>query len=198
MEVDTKYLIIFTGMSATGKTTLAKNVKDTLKSKTKGVRYFALDNYKQMLYESYGFYNELERKVLWNLAKHMFQIDIIKEMRKSNILIIDYAFDESWNTYFNSVAQTYGYKRVVVNFNTRTFEDIWQSRVERDSSNERPRCLTASAYVIGEVYKSNNKLNSEYKEIKRKEYEVGKYTRIMGDIVYSDKEFKDKIETLKN
>lgn len=183
-------LIIFTGMSATGKTTLA----GMLKEKYTNIKYLALDDFKESVYEQYGFCNDSERKVLWNLAKQMFQIALTKEMRESNIIIVDYAFDKSWNEFFENMSKTYRYKRVVVNFNTRDFESVWESRVNRDESSERPKCLTASAYIKDKLYVSNGKINDEYKEVKRKEYEEGKYTNIEGDIVISDKKLVNMLE----
>lgn len=184
-----KTLIIVTGISASGKTTLATKLKEKLKFK-----YFALDTYKTMMYEQYGFYNETERSILWNLSKNLFELDILKEMRKGKNLILDYPFDKSWNSFFESVSKTYDYTIIVINCNTRCFDDIWESRVSRDSSNKREKCLTAQAYIKNRLYESNNKLNDEYREIKRQEYINEKYTQIKGDKILTDLEVYGIIE----
>lgn len=182
-----KMLYIITGISASGKSTLAREL-----SNTKGYPMYSLDDYKQKIYEYYGFRNDTERKILWNMAKHKYQTDIMMAMRKEGTLIVEYPFDSSWQEFFAYISEEYNYMTTVVNCNTRDFEDIWNARVKRDSNDrERPKCLTASSYIKGVLYESNHKINEEYKKKKEQEYKDGKYTCIKGDYVFSDKEFKN-------
>lgn len=187
LENSKSFLIIITGIAASGKSTLANKINKKYK-----YPLLSMDDYKVDLYEKYGFISESERKRLWNLAKETFCADIISYMRKGQTIIIEYLFDKSWQEFFNYITEQYQYKSIVINCNSRNFDDIWNSRVKRDSECiERPKCLTASKYIKDVLYESNNKLNDEYKEIKRKEYSDNKYTSIVGDIIISDIDIKD-------
>ena len=180
------FLIIVNGMSASGKTTLAKKIQEKYK-----YPLLSMDDYKVKLYDKYGFVSETERLRLRNIAKETFCAEIILYMRKNQTIIIEYPFNESWQEFFDEIKNQYSYKILVINCDSRDFDDIWNSRVKRDSECiNRSISLTASKYIKDKLYESNNKLNDEYKEIMRKEYENNKYTSIKGDIIISDKNLK--------
>lgn len=174
-----KTIFIVTGISGSGKTTLSRRLSEYLQCPL-----LSFDDYKLKLYERYGFRTDQERKRLWEQAKRLYQVDIL---RMTGNLIIEYPFDTSWQKFFDLFSNDFGYTVVCVYCNSREFEDIWQARVQRDSDIlQRPRCLTASAYVCGELYVSNGKLNAQYKEKKRLQYLNDKYTSIVGDYVITD------------
>lgn len=178
------FLIIVTGMASSGKTTLANRISEEYK-----YPLLSMDDYKVELYEKYGFVSELERNNLRNLAKEVFCADIISYMRKNETIIIEYPFDISWQPFFDYIIEQYKYKSIVINCNSRDFDDIWNSRVKRDSECiNRSKSLTASKYVKDIIYESNDKLNDDYKEIKRKEYKDNKYTSIIGNFIISDRD----------
>ena len=180
------FLIIVNGMSASGKTTLAKKIQEKYK-----YPLLSMDDYKVKLYDKYGFVSETERLRLRNIAKETFCAEIILYMRKNQTIIIEYPFNESWQEFFDEIKNQYSYKILVINCDSRDFDDIWNSRVKRDSECiNRSISLTASKYIKDKLYESNNKLNDDYKEIMRKEYENNKYTSIKGDIIVSDKNLK--------
>lgn len=177
-------LIIVTGVSASGKSTLANKISEEYK-----YPLLSMDDYKIKSYEKYGFISEFERKNLWNLAKKMFCADIISYVRKRQTIIIEYPFDVSWQSFFDYITKQYKYKTIIINCNSRNFDDIWNSRLKRDLDyTNRSKCLTASKYIKDTLYEPNEKLNNNYKEIKKKEYENNKYTSIFGNIVISDRE----------
>lgn len=180
------FLIIVNGMSASGKTTLAKKIQEKYK-----YPLLSMDDYKVKLYDKYGFVSESERLRLRNIAKETFCAEIILYMRKNQTIIIEYPFNESWQEFFDEIKNQYSYKILVINCDSRDFDDIWNSRVKRDSECiNRSISLTASKYIKDKLYVSNNKLNDDYKEIMRKEYENNKYSSIKGDIIVSDKNLK--------
>lgn len=175
-------LYVLSGISASGKTTLAKKMQKDFK-----YNLLSLDNYKEKIYENYGFKNNMERKILLNMAKNEFQSDIIKLARTNQNIIIEYPFDITWQNFFDYIGNEYNYLIVIVNCNTRTFEDIWTSRIERDSNEKlRPLSLTAKAYIKDILYENNGKLNDMYKKEKEIEYIDSKYTSLKGDYVFND------------
>lgn len=177
-------LYIISGISASGKTTLAKTMQEKLNCKL-----FSLDLYKEQVYEEYGFKNEIERITLWNMAKYKFQAEITTIARNQENIIVEYPFDVTWQEFFNYLSDKYNYILVIVNCMTRNFDDIWKSRVERDCNQDlRPLCLTAKAYIKNELYESNDKINDNYKTKKGLEYFESKYTSLDGDYIISDGE----------
>lgn len=180
-----RLLLIITGIAASGKSTLAEKL-----GKKYNFSVLSFDSYKIKVYEQYGFLNETERLLMRDLAICRFKATIIELARYSKPIIVEYPFDSSWQEFFDFISQQYNYNNIVINCNTRDFNEIWNSRVTRDSDfTTREKCLTASVYVKDKLYKSNDKLNAAYKEIKRKEYESGKYTSLQGHCVFTDKEF---------
>lgn len=178
----TGLLIIVSGVSFSGKTTLAKDL---------GRKYYyqvlSMDKYKVDVYDEYGFENEYERKILLEAARDMFQADIIKHARLGRSFIVECSFDKTWQEFFNYVANKYDYNTLIINCSSRSFDDIWKSRVESDSlCTDRNKCLTASKYIKGKVYENNGKLNDIYKFEKKREYDEGKYTSLQGDLVITD------------
>lgn len=183
-------MIIVTGISASGKSTLANKIKNTF-----NIPLLSLDDYKVALYEKYGFKNDIERKILRKMAILNMKADIFLLMRENKKFIIEYPFDSTWQEFFDYLVDEYNYKSVIINCNSRSFDDIWNSRIKRESDfEERPKCLTAQAYIKDKLYISNNKLNDDYKEIKRKEYEEGKYTSLKGNIILDDKNYYDELK----
>lgn len=184
-------VIIVTGISCSGKTTLAKKLGERY-----GYNVLSLDDYKVELYEKYGFLNETERCNLWDTARNLFCADIIKRCRGGETFIVEYPFDYTWREFFDYLKEQYETTLFVVNCNSRSFNDIWNSRVLRDGSlndEVRPLCLTASKYIKDSVYESNEKLNTNYKGKKHAEYMDGKYTCIVGDYVVSDDVLKSEL-----
>lgn len=189
---DDHILYVVSGISASGKTTLAKRISEKLNCKL-----FSLDSYKEQLYELYGFISEQERLILWNMAKYKFQAEITTTIRNGESVIVEYPFDTSWQEFFNYLSKIYSYTLVIVNCNTRSFEDIWNSRVERDSNNSiRPLCLTARSYIKNKLYEGNGKLNISYMIKKENEYYDGKYTSLCGDFITTDCEFENYLNNM--
>ena len=177
-----KTLIIISGISSSGKTTYAKKINELY-----NYEILSLDDYKEYYYEKYGFVSEIERKNLWNLAKKTYIAEIIANCRQNKTIIVEYPFDTSWQVVFYYIKNEYNYDIYIINCNSRNFDDIWNSREDRDSiCIDRPKCLTASKYIKGVLYENNGKLNEEYKEKKRMEYINNKYTSLNGDYVISD------------
>lgn len=180
-----KYLIVVTGISGSGKTTLAQKLEAV-----SGFHYLALDDFKVKVYERYGFLTEEERILLRKMAVCEFSAEILQSARSNESLIIDYPFSQEWQSLFDYVRQQYDYRIVVVNCNTRNFEDIWADRIARDSDfSVREKSLTAAKYVRDELYVPDGHNTNSYKKIKQEQYENNKYCRIVGDVAFTDEKF---------
>lgn len=183
VKVCNRNLFVVTGISGSGKTTVAHIVGKMINCEI----MLSLDDYKVSVYEKYGFLNDTERKILWDCAKTQFQADIISGLRQGKNIIIDYPFDISWQDFFEYCSTRYHYNLVIINCNTRNFDDIWESRIERDFSNSRHDSLTASKYIKGKIYVRNSKkYDCKKREQKQYEYKTGKYTSLLGDYEFTD------------
>ena len=182
-----KTLIIITGISSSGKTTLAKQLNEKY-----GLQTYSLDDYKVQCYEKTGFYNEQERLILRQQAIQNFKTDIIKHIRTGSSLVCEYPFTLEWQEFFDYIKEYYKYNIIVVNCNTKPFEDIWNLRIRRDRELiDRHPSLTASAYIKYKTFvPAVTKFTAEYKQLKEQEYITDKYCKLSGDFVISDKLFQ--------
>lgn len=193
LKYTSRNLYIITGVSASGKTTLATKAYKILKESV----FLSVDSYKQKIYEENGFINEQERKLLNQLAKDEFKKDLIIQMRNSSPdIIVEYPFSEEWQEFFQNVASTYKYTIIIINCNTKPFDDIWTAKVKRDKDkNARPLCLTAQTYIPKELYEPKYDLNSyDVKEIHRREYIDQIYNKLKGDYLFSDIQFNEMLD----
>lgn len=179
-------LIIITGLSGSGKTTLAEAL-----GKGFGLEVVAFDDFKVKEYENYGFMNEDERLALQAAAKEKFEHGIRARMLADLTFIVEYPFRSYWQEFFDSVARKYNYKLLVINCNTRDFEELWESKIRRDNNPEvRPECLVADAYIKDKLCIRADISSSEFKEKHRLAYENGTFTSIQGNYVYTDEEVR--------
>ncbi len=185
-------LIIITGISSAGKTTLGNKIKNETK-----LHLLSLDTYKVDAYEKYGFKNNEEKQILRNMAICQMKGDMILLMREGKSLIIEYPFDNTWQIFFDYIVKEYNYKSVIINCNSRPFEDIWNSRANRDNNfNIRPKCLTAKAYIKDKLYQSSDKINDNYKQLKYQEYINNKYTSLKGDYIFNETNYEQELKKI--
>ena len=129
-----KKLIILTGVSGTGKTTLAKYMQKELNNAT----VITVDTIFENICDIIGFRNIKQKNKIRLLAKK-FSKNILVECMKRNdeIIIIDYPFSKKWEGYFQKVSRKFEYDVLTVKMYGKTFEDIWNRVCKRDISKER-------------------------------------------------------------
>lgn len=178
-----KTIIVFTGIFCTGKRTLASKLNEQL-----GYYLLSLDDYRVTLYDTYGFTNKQEKSILDLEAKTNFAIKCIQLMRAGDSFIVEHAFTEDWQEFFDSMTSTYGYHYYVVNCRFQSFDVLWNRRIQRDHNlNQRHVGLTAWKYFKDTVYATDvHDYNDEAKKRYREAYKYGAYTRLIGEECFED------------
>lgn len=79
-----KYLILITGLPASGKTTIAKRLANEF-----GLYYIGKDEYKIKMYEEYGFSSTEEKKALDDRSEELMYSDLHLLLKQANIVVFD-------------------------------------------------------------------------------------------------------------
>lgn len=153
-------LIIVTGISGSGKTTISKYIYNHYKNST----IISMDILKENIYDLIGFDSYEEKQDLKNIVYNTF-IRLLTECmkRKDENIIIEYPFNKKWEQIFKELVKDY--------------DTIFQRLNERNNSSKRHPSHSLTKYNLKEKdkYKSTNKL--DYQELKH-DYEDNKYTSI--------------------
>lgn len=184
-------LIVVTGISCSGKTTLANKIKGFVKDAI----LISGDDYKVELYNQYGFNDKHEKAVLRELALAKFRAEIMLYARTGLPLIIDYQFDLTWSRFLHFIRDRYSYTTIVIQCQSLSFDELWERRLKRDfNSLLRDRCLTASKYFLetGEYERDESKYDEISRIAHRESYESGKYTELKGHYTFQDNEINIK------
>lgn len=83
-------IIIVQGMTCLGKTTLCKQLQNDIPN----CGYFALDTYKEEMWDKFGFDSAKQREHQSNLAKQLFYSDIYTAIKNKSYdyILVDYTF----------------------------------------------------------------------------------------------------------
>lgn len=176
-----KHLIVITGMSGTGKTSLAKKLSDTF-----DIPYLSLNYYKSEASRKYGFSGYYEKDMIFDIAKLKFRTDIIANVSLGTPLIIEASFEDDWQKLLNYVAEKYKYKISIINCNTKTFEEVWDNITAINKENDynvaiefiNGRCAKIDSYYMTDEYKNL------YEQLYRESY----FNKLVGDFDFSDSE----------
>lgn len=179
-----KVLIVVTGITGSGKTTIVRELKASVKS-TKPIIFFEVDKYKVEEYVACGFRNNIEKIILRNKAVNSVKADIIKNARIGINIVIEYAMSNAeWGKFFNHLHTEYGYKVIVVNCNIRNIEEIIASKEKRKSESllgsGRHKSLSCSRYINEDDYYIAEEVSDD--KI-RERYRTNYYTSIQGQVV---------------
>lgn len=182
--MEEKRLFIVTGINGSGKTTLAKALSEKL-----GLEVMTINALREHYYDKYCFEALDERKTLDALAEAHFRADLTRFMRCDVQLVVDHPFSKRWDKFFRNLCSRYGYQMIVINCNTRDFEEIWEKSLEREKTGNRHPAHRCKSY--------QNKDRGDYildtdidflKTDEKMKYGMGYYTQMTGDKTYSDEE----------
>lgn len=162
-----KKLIILTGISGTGKTTLSKYIQ----SKMDHVTVITVDAIFEQICEIIGFNNEKEKKRNRTIALNCFRKMLEECMkREDEIIIVEYPFRMAWESFFKRISNQYNYDVLTAKLYGETFKEIYERACIRDLSKERNIIHEASFYKPN-TKKKEEKRNVQSKEVLRKIYE---------------------------
>ena len=174
-----RVMIIITGISGSGKTTLLYKLKNSLVKQN--VFYGEVDSYKIKEYEKYSFCNITEKNILKNIAIETFKADVIQKARHGVNMVLDYPFNHKWQEFFNYIRSEYKYTIVVVNCNSRSFDDIIRKKIVRDADDStRHKSLICSRYINDTYYCISDELSDDGIKKQQELYDSGYYNVIHG------------------
>lgn len=126
-------LIIITGVSGTGKTTLANILYEKIENST----LLSYDKLSESIYDIVGFKNNNEKKKL-----RILNIKIYKELieqcmqRKDKVIILEKPFKKEWKNFLKDLSKKYKYQVYTINIFAKDFETIWNRLLKREISKE--------------------------------------------------------------
>ena len=167
-------LIIITGISGSGKTTIASNIYNYYKKST----IISMDTLKENIYDLVGFNNYEEKQKLKDIVYDTF-IKILKECmkRQDENIIIEYPFNKKWENIFRELVSKYNYDAITIKVKGKDYDTIFKRLDTRNNSTRRHPSHSLTNYNLKEKdkYKSSNEL--DYNELKI-DYYNDKYTSI--------------------
>ena len=175
-----KRLIIITGISGTGKSSLARTLYNKLENST----LISFDALLENVYDILGF-KDKEQKDSLRTINNIFYKKLIKEslFREDEIVIVEYPFAKEWKKYFFDISLKYNYKIYTINMFAKDFDTIWNRLKIRENSCERH----PSHYLQSYFFKNKNQYIPffEYDYQKHKEsYENKKRNNInLGTVI---------------
>ncbi len=162
-----KKLIILTGISGVGKTTLSKYIQN----KIDDVTVITVDTIFEEICKIIGFHDSKEKKRNRTIALNCFKKMLEECMkREDKIILIDYPFKRIWKDFFDKISCKYDYDVLTVKLYGETFEQVYERACIRDLSNERSLIHETDSYDSSKKEKQiERKVQSE--EVLRKIYE---------------------------
>lgn len=126
-------LVIITGISGTGKTTLATTLYDKIENST----LLSSDKLSESIYDIVGFKNINQKKSLQTI-KHELYKKLIEECmrRKDEIIILEKPFKIEWKVFLKNVSRQYKYEVYTINMFAKNFDTIWNRLLKRENSKQ--------------------------------------------------------------
>lgn len=144
-------LIIITGVSGTGKTTLANMLYRKIDNST----LLSYDKLSESIYDIVGFKNKNEKKNL-----RILNIEIYKKLieqcmeRKDEVIILERPFKKEWKGFLKKLSEQYRYEVYTINIFAKDFETIWNRLLKREMSKQDRH---PSHYLDSYCFKNLNK-----------------------------------------
>lgn len=167
-------LIIVTGISGSGKSTISNYIYNHYKNST----LISMDVLKENIYDLVGFNNSEQKQNLKSIIYNTFAELLNECMRRNDEnIIIEYPFNNSWENKLKKLVDKYNYKAITIKVKGKDYDTIFQRLDNRNNTKKRHPSHALTSYNLKEKdkYKSTNEL--DYEELKY-DYETNKYTSI--------------------
>lgn len=162
-----KKLIIISGISGTGKTTLAKKLYQKIENST----LISLDILAEDIYDIMGFKDKGQKKELQLLYKKVYKMLIEEAMKRNDeVVIVEYPFKKQWITFFEKMITKYDYQVYTIQLFAKDFDTIWERLKIRENSVERHPSHYLQEYSLKKKEKYEPYFEYEYNTLK-KEYD---------------------------
>lgn len=174
-------LIIITGISGTGKTTLAK----TLYNKIENSTLLSYDELSESIYDIVGFKNINEKRTLQLLNEEMYKRLIEESMkRKDEVIILDKPFRKEWIDFFDSLTEKYSYEVYTINMFAESFDIIWKRLLKREKSKkERHPSHYLNSYCLKNKEEYNPYFEYDYNTLKEEYDELISNSMDLGNVI---------------
>lgn len=148
-----KKLIIVTGVSGTGKTTLAKTLYEKLENSV----LLSYDEFSEKIYDIIGFKNAEQKNHLYNLNIEIYK-KLIEEcmQREDEIIILEKPFKSEWRNFLKNLITKYKYETYTINVYAKDFQTIWNRLLKRENSKKERH---PAHYLNSYYYKKQNMYN---------------------------------------
>lgn len=162
-----KKLIIISGISGVGKSTLAKKMYQKIESST----LISLDILAENIYDIMGFQNKEQKKSLQVLYKKVYKMLIEEAMKRNDgVVIVEYPFKKEWITFFKKMISKYEYQVYTIHLFAKDFDTIWKRLKIRENSTQRHPSHYLQEYSFKNKEKYEPYFEYEYNTLK-KEYD---------------------------
>lgn len=152
-------LVIITGISGSGKTTLAKYLHQEIEESV----LISVDSLQENIYDTIGFRNEKQKKILREIAYNTFQNILEESMRRGERCIItEFPFRIKWKNFFEECIKNYDYEAITINAIVDDFDENWDRIIKRDYSLERHPSHELTCY--------NPLCKNEYEKVENIDY----------------------------
>lgn len=129
-----KKLIIISGISGVGKSTLARKMHQKIENST----LISLDFLAENIYDIMGFKNKEQKKSLQLLYKKVYKMLVEEAMKRSDeAVIVEYPFKKEWIKFFEKMIDKYDYQVYTIHLFAKDFDTIWERLKIRENSKER-------------------------------------------------------------
>lgn len=177
-------LIIITGISGTGKSTLAQMLYNKIENSVK----ISFDKLSENTYDMIGFSNEKEKKDLKLLNEKIYKT-LIKQCMKRNdsVIILEKPFRVKWKNFFRKLSEQYGYEIYTINMYAKDFETIWKRLLKREMSiEERHPSHYLNSYSLKKKEKYEPYFEYDYNQLKKEYDELLSNSINLGNVINID------------
>lgn len=162
-----KKLIIISGISGVGKSTLAKKMYQKIENST----LISLDSLAEDIYDIMGFKDKKQKKSLQLMNRKIYRMLIEEAMKRNDeVVIVEYPFKKEWITFFEKMIAKYDYQVYTIHLFAKDFDTIWKRLKVRENSVERHPSHYLQEYSPKKKEKYEPYFEYEYNTLK-KEYD---------------------------